>query len=66
MYKDLKGTFQANNKGLYKIKELIDCQFPEVEIIYLSTGPATSIFNITKSMPFEKQDISTQPLYNLE
>ena len=48
------------------IKEIIENQFPEVEIIYLTTGPATSILRVTKSMPFEKQDVSTQPLYTVE
>jgi hypothetical protein len=58
--------FKADDKDLDKIKELIENQFPEVEIIYLTTGPATSILRVTKSMPFEKQDVSTQPLYTVE
>ena len=58
--------FKADDKDLDKIKELIEKQFPEVEIIYLTTGPATSILRVTKSMPFEKQDVSTQPLYTVE
>jgi hypothetical protein len=58
--------FKAGDKDLDKIKEIIENQFPEVEIIYLTTGPATSILRVTKSMPFEKQDVSTQPLYTVE
>jgi hypothetical protein len=61
--------FKADDKDLDKIKEIIENQFPEVEIIYLTTGPATSILRVTrvtKSMPFEKQDVSTQPLYTVE
>ena len=58
--------FKAKDKDLYKIKELIETQFPEVEIIYVTTGPATSILHVTKSMPFEAQNSSEQPLYTIE
>jgi hypothetical protein len=53
--------FKSNDKELHKIKELIETQFPEVEIIYVTTGPAASILRVTKSIPFEKQDPSAQP-----
>jgi hypothetical protein len=43
--------FKANNKELHKIKELIETQFPEVEIIYVTTGPAASLLRVTKSVP---------------
>ena len=58
--------FKANNKDFDKIKELIETQFPEVEIIYATTGPTASILRVTKSIPFEKQDPSTQTLYTIE
>ena len=58
--------FKSNDKDLHKIKELLKTQFPEVEIIYVTTGPAASILRVTKSMPFEKQDSSEQPLYTIE
>jgi hypothetical protein len=58
--------FKAHDKDLHKIQELIKTQFPEVEIIYVTTGPAASILRVTKSMPFETQDISAQPLYTVE
>ena len=58
--------FKANDKDLHKIKELLKTQFPEVEIIYVTTGPAASILRVTKSIPFEKQDSSAQPLYTIE
>ncbi len=58
--------FKAQDKDLYKIKELIETQFPEVEIIYVTTGPATSILHVTKSMPFETQNSSTQPFSTIE
>ena len=57
--------FKATEKDLDKIKELIETQFTEVEIIYVTTGPATSILRVTKSMPFETGDSSTQPMCHL-
>jgi hypothetical protein len=58
--------FKAHDKDLHKIQELIKTQFPEVEIIYVTTGPAASILRVTKSMPFETQGSSAQPLYTVE
>ncbi len=58
--------FKAHEKDFEKIKELIEMQFPEVEIIYVTTGPATSILHVTKSMPFETQNNQDQPLYTIE
>jgi len=58
--------FKAVDKDLHKIKELIETQFPKVEIIYVTSGPTASILRVTKSMPFETQDSSTQPLYTIE
>jgi hypothetical protein len=57
--------FKATEKDLDKIKELIETKFTEVEIIYVTTGPATSILRVTKSMPFETQNSSEQPLCQL-
>ena len=59
-------VFKANNKDFDKIEELIKTQFPEVDIIYVTTGPAASILRVTKSIPFETQDSSTQPLFTIE
>jgi hypothetical protein len=58
--------FKAQDKDLHRIKELIETQFPEVEIIYVTTGPATSILRVTKSMPFETQNYPAQALYTIE
>jgi hypothetical protein len=58
--------FKADQKDLDKIKELIKTQFPKVEIVYITTGPATSILRVTKSMPFETQNYLTQPIYTIE
>ncbi len=57
---------KANEKDLNKLKELIETQFPKVEIVYITTGPATSILRVTKSMPFETQNYPSQPLYTIE
>ena len=58
--------FKANDKDLHEIKEIIKTQFPKVEIIYVTTGPAASILRVYKSLPFETQNSSTQPLYTIE
>jgi hypothetical protein len=58
--------FKATEKDLDKIKELIETKFTEVEIIYVTTGPATSILRVTKSMPFETQSSSAPPLCTSE
>ena len=58
--------FKANDKDFRKLKELIETEFPEVEIIYVTTGPAGSILRVTKSIPFEMQNSSAQPYYTIE
>ncbi len=39
---------KANDKDLHQIKELIETQFPKVEIIYVTSGPTASILRVTK------------------
>ena len=58
--------FKANDKDFYKIKDSIKAQFPEVEIIYVTTGPVASFLRVIKSMPFEMQNSSMQPYYTIE
>ena len=58
--------FKAKCKDFDRIREFIKTQFPEVEIVYVTTGPAESILRVTKSIPFEIQDSSTQVLYSVE
>jgi malate/lactate dehydrogenase len=58
--------FKANDKDFYKIKDSIKMQFPEVEIIYVTTGPVDSILRVIKSIPFEMQRSSEQPNYTIE
>jgi len=58
--------FKSNQKDLDKLKELIETQFPEVKILYITTGPVTSILHVTKSMPIETPNYPDQPLYTIE
>jgi hypothetical protein len=75
IHTDLEGTykikpraliFKSTEKDLDKIKAIIETQFPNVEIVYITTGPAASILRVTKSMPSETQNYLTQPLYTIE
>jgi|WetSurMetagenome_2_1015567.scaffolds.fasta_scaffold03158_11 hypothetical protein len=59
-------VFKANNKDLEKIKEVVETQFPEVEIIYVTTGPAASILHVTKSIPDKPQNSFSEILYTIE
>ena len=59
-------VFKAHDEDLHKIKELIETQFPDVEILYVTTGPAKSFLHVTKSMPFELQDPSGHTFYSIE
>jgi len=58
--------FKANDKDFCKLKDSIKSQFPEVEIVYVTTGPVASILRVTKSIPFEMQNSSEQPNYTIE
>ncbi len=58
--------FKATNKDFDKITELIKSKFPEVEILYITTGPVASILRVTKSLPFEMQNSPEQSLYTIE
>ena len=58
--------FKANEKDFRKLKDSIETQFPEVEIIYVTTGPVASVLRVIKSIPFEMQNSSVQPYYTIE
>jgi hypothetical protein len=58
--------FKASDKDFYKIKDSIEKLFPEVEIIYVTTGPVACVLRVVKSMPFEMQESSMQPYYSIE
>jgi hypothetical protein len=57
---------RARDKDFDKVRKLIKNEFPEVEIIYITTGPTASILRVVKSLPLEKQDSSAQPFYSVE
>jgi hypothetical protein len=58
--------FKARDKEVSKIKKIIETDFPEVKILYITTGSPSSILRVIKSTPFEKQNSSAQPLYTIE
>src|SRR5665647_2558731 len=58
--------FKANDKDFCKIKDLIKTHFPEVEVVYVTTGPVASFLRVYKSIPFEMQNSSEQPNYTIE
>jgi hypothetical protein len=58
--------FKANDKDFSKLKDSIKTQFPDVEIVYVTTGPVASILRVSKSIPFEMQNASEQPNYTIE
>ena len=58
-------VLKANEKDLNGIKELIEKQFPNVEIVYITTGSANSILRVTKTNVFESQE-SVLPFYTIE
>ena len=58
--------FKANDKDFCKINDLIKTQFPEVEVVYVTTGPVASFLRVYKSIPFEMQNSSEQPNYTIE
>ena len=57
---------KAHDKDFSKLKDFIEKLFPEVEIIYVTTGPVACVLRVVKSMPFELQDSSVQPCYTVE
>ena len=59
-------VFKASHEDFDRIRELIKTQLPDVEIVYVTTGPAACILHVTKSMPFEIQLSSTQTFYSAE
>jgi hypothetical protein len=58
--------FRSTNKDFDTIRKLIETQFSEVEIVYITTGPAASVLRITKSMPLKLQDSPMDPFYTIE
>jgi len=57
--------FKANDKDFNKLNDFIKTQFPEVEVVYVTTGPVASFLRVIKSIPFELQESSEQPNYTI-
>jgi hypothetical protein len=58
--------FKANDNDFCKLTDSIKSQFPDVEIVYVTTGPVASILRVTKTIPFEMQNSSEQTNYTIE
>ena len=50
--------FKANDKDLEKIKELIETQFPEVEIIYVTTVRLQAFFVLQNQFLINRKTLS--------
>ena len=51
-------VIKASNRDFDEITEIIKQKFPDVQILYVTTGPAASILRVTKSIPVELQSTS--------
>jgi hypothetical protein len=58
--------FKANDNDFSRLTDSIKLQFPDIEIVYVTTGPVASILRVTKTIPFEMQNSSEQPNYTVE
>jgi hypothetical protein len=59
-------VFKAADKDFCKHNDLIKSQFPDIEVVYVTTGPVSSFLRVTKSIPFEIQNSSEQTNYTIE
>ncbi len=57
---------KANDKALSKIKKVIEEQFPEVKIVYITTGSSSCILKVVKLSSLENQNLCAHPLYAIE
>lgn len=54
---------KATNKDFVELKELVKSKFPDVQILYMTTGPAASILRVTRVAPIELEKPSEQSFY---
>ena len=40
-------VFKANDKDFCKLNDLIKSQFPDVEVVYVTTGPVASFLRVS-------------------
>ncbi len=57
---------KASDKDLRTIKKLLKAQFPNVEILYITSAPPATILRVVKTIPLEKQNNFAQPFYTIE
>jgi hypothetical protein len=57
---------KATNQDFAELKELVKSKFPDVQILYMTTGPAASILRVTRVAPVELEKPSEQSLYSIE
>jgi hypothetical protein len=57
---------KAKDKELSKLKKVIEEQFPEVKIVYITTGSASCVLKVVKLAALENQSLCAQPLYAIE
>jgi hypothetical protein len=57
---------KAHDKDLENLKKTIKNQFPDIEIVYVTTGTPSSILRVVKSTPLETQNAAEQALYTIE
>jgi hypothetical protein len=57
---------KATNKDFQEINSFIKSNFPDVQVLYVTTGPAASILRVTKRAPFEVTNSSEGLLYSVE
>jgi hypothetical protein len=57
---------KAKDKELSEIKKVIEERFPEVKIVYITTGSSSCILKVIKLASLEHQHLCAQPLYVIE
>jgi hypothetical protein len=51
-------VFKANDNDFNEIMRLVETNFSNVKIVYITTGSTTSILHVTKSTPSETETLS--------
>jgi len=59
-------VFKAKTRDQKDILDYFEKQFPEVQIVYVTTGPASCTLRVTKSVPADPADKLLKPYYSVE
>jgi hypothetical protein len=57
---------KAKDKELSNLKKVIEEQFPEVKIVYITTGSSSCILKVVKLTTFENQNPCARLLRSME